>query len=41
MNTVSSRFRRNLVIVLVVLFLLTQVAIFYPALANDPSNPEW
>jgi len=41
MNTLISGFRRNLVIVLVILFLLTQALIFYPALANDPGQPEW
>lgn len=41
MNTLISGFRRNLVIVLVILFLLTQVLIFYPALTNDPGQPEW
>jgi hypothetical protein len=41
MNTEKSHFTRNLLIVLVLLFLLTQVVIFYPALANDPGQPEW
>jgi len=41
MNTLISGFRRNLVIVLVILFLLSQAVIFYPALANDPGLPEW
>jgi hypothetical protein len=39
MNTLISGFRRNLVIVLVILFLLTQALIFYPALVNDPGQP--
>jgi len=41
MNTVISNFRRLLVIVLVILFLLTQALIFYPALTNDPGQPAW
>lgn len=41
MNTLISGFHRNLVIVLVILFLLSQAVIFYPALANDPGLPEW
>lgn len=41
MNTLISSFRRNLVIVLVILFLLSQAVIFYPALADDPGLPEW
>jgi hypothetical protein len=40
MNTEKSRFNRNLVIGLVLLFLLAQAVIFYPALANDPGQPE-
>jgi hypothetical protein len=39
MNTETSRFDRTLIIVLVILFLLTQTVIFYPSLVNDPSKP--
>ncbi len=41
MNTEKSQFNRNLLIALAILFLLTQAVIFYPALANDPGQPEW
>lgn len=41
MNLSISAFRRNLVIGMVVLFLLTQALIFYPGLASDPGQPEW
>jgi hypothetical protein len=41
MKTEKSRFERALLIVLVLLFLLTQAAVFYPALANDPAKPGW
>ena len=41
MNIEKSRFHRNLLLVLVLLFVLTQVVIFYPALVNDPGQPEW
>jgi hypothetical protein len=39
MNAEKSHFKRNLVSVLVLLFLLTQAAIFYPSLVNDPAKP--
>ncbi len=41
MNTQKSNFNRNLVIVLALLFLLTQALIFYSSLVNDPRQPEW
>jgi hypothetical protein len=41
MNTSLSGFRRNLVIAMIVIFLITQILIFYPGLANDPGQPAW
>ncbi len=41
MNTLLSNFRRNLVVAMVVLFLLTQALIFYPELVSDSGQPEW
>lgn len=40
MDTLFSRFRRGLVIVLVSLFLLTLAVIMIPALVNDPGQPQ-
>lgn len=40
MHTLISGFRRNLVIVLVLLFLLSLAGLVYPELANNPERPE-
>jgi hypothetical protein len=41
MNIEKSHFSRNLLIVMALLFVLTQAAMIYPTQANDPSRPEW
>lgn len=41
MDTLKSRFRRNLMIVLVFLFLLSLAGLVYPELANNPERPQW
>jgi hypothetical protein len=41
MDPETSHFNRNLLIVLVLLFLVTHAVIVFPALASDPGEPEW
>ncbi len=41
MNTSLSSFRRNLMITMIALFLITQIFIFYPGLVNDLEQPAW